>query len=181
MARFGVAPREDRASNPEPKGVENDRATTVLQKLGQGPTFFPAQVGLGVRELDASLVGLEWSARSFKEEKERRRALSARAVAAAVEEAAADVAALAAVAAELRPPSVAEIEARDKPRGSFALKTPPPSPPKLSPPKPLSPNRQPQATFVNDGVAESVNALVARERESAATSLERAIDRAGKG
>ena len=80
------------------------------------------------------------------------------------------------------PAQVAEIEARDKPRGSFALKTPPPSPPKSSPPaKVPSPRDKPQATFVNDGVAESVNALVARERESAATSLERAIDRAGKG
>ena len=44
MARFEVAPRDDRSSKNEPNRAGNDRDTTVLQKLADvSPLFCPAQ------------------------------------------------------------------------------------------------------------------------------------------
>ncbi|KAH8078842.1 hypothetical protein JL720_9592 [Aureococcus anophagefferens] len=127
-------------------------------------------VGLGPRELDAALPCLEWGALSSRDDAAAPRRCRRCRRAQRRGEAAADAAALAAVVAELRPPSVAEIEARDRqPRKKSPEQASPPKSPPTSPPRVAAPIRP-------DPDVAAVDALVAREREAAAASLERAIE-----
>ena len=173
LASLAAALRHAFGLDADDAPPREDALARLLHGTSVAPDAAPVVatcVGLGPRELDAALPCLEWGALSSRDDAARRRALSARAVAAACDEAAADAAALAAVVAELRPPSVAEIEARDRqPRKKAPEQASPPRSPPTSPPRVAAPIRP-------DPDVAAVDALVAREREAAAASLERAIE-----